>query len=217
MPPARPPRPAPPAPPTPPVALPPPASVPAPAPAPAPPVRRRRPARRFSAVLFWIVVGALAALFAANLAGYGPALVQHEKVRVVLPPQRQTQPAQSARRLVAPKPQVTAPAIPHAPSVATPVTSSASVDINVNINVRTPQQSVQPVATLCPKVGYYVLSHEPTTDHRQFDDRGNWISGHMELIRECRNGALHEFPRWVGHHLPSAPAPFPYYIPPQAP
>lgn len=192
-------------------------------PAPAVP-RRHRPARRFSAVLFWMVVGALAALFAANLAGYGPAVVKHEKVRVVLPPQKQqTKPAkQPARHLVAPKPQVTTPVpVPTAPTsaVTPPAPAHQSVDVNININVRREELPDRPVkAATCPRVGYFILSHEPTTDSRQYDDRGNWNPGHMELIRECRNGTLHEFPRWVGHHMPSAPAPpYPYYIPPQTP
>lgn len=71
-----------------------------------------------------------------------------------------------------------------------------------NYNIQGSAQLAQPAATLCPKVGYYVLSHEPTTDSRQYDDRRNWIPGHMELVRECRNGALSEFSRWVGHSLP---------------
>lgn len=193
---------------------------PAPAPAPVAP-RRRRPARRFSAVLLWMAVGALTALFAANLAGYGPAIVWHEKVRVVLPPQRSAQPAkQSATsRPVALNSQVTTPAtVPPAPTsaVTPPAPDRQSVDVNININVRgLPDRPVQIQTATCPKVGYYVLSHEPTTDSRQYDDRGNWNPGHMELVRECRNGALVEFPRWIGHHLPSAPAP--YYLPPQAP
>lgn len=218
-------------PPIPPVPAPP---VPPAPPAPPVPPRRRRPARRFSATLFWVVVSVLAALFAANLAGYGPALVSHESVRVILPPQRPAQPAkQLARRHSAPKPPATV-STPIPPEVTKElakdlqelqneltkvrppvlVPAHQSVDVNININVRgLPDRSVQ--AATCPKVGHYVLSHEPTTDSRQYDDRGNWNPGHMELVRECRNGALVEFPRWIGHHLPSAPAP--YYLTPQAP
>ena len=111
--------PVPPAPPAPPVVVPPPAPPTPPAP-PAPPVPpvppapapRRRPARRFSAAIFWAVVGALATLFAANLAGFGPALVKHENVRVILPPQRQAQPPTRpvVQRPAAPKPPAPTPA-----------------------------------------------------------------------------------------------------------
>lgn len=137
---ARAPRPVPPVPPVPPAppVVPPP---PAPAPAPVPPVRHR-PARRLLCPLFWVVVGALAALFAANLLGYGPAIIRFEQVSVVLPPsQQQVQPkAQSSAKpakpavekalpAAAPEPQATAPPValvtppapaPSAPTVSTP-------------------------------------------------------------------------------------------------
>lgn len=195
---------------------------PAPPVPPTPPVRRR-PIRRFSAALFWAAVGALATLFAANLAGFGPALVQHESVRVVLPPQRAAQPVQLPE---APKPRVAAPAPQPAPAVtpsapqpevtpAAPKTETTTINIyppalpapQVETPISPPASvravpSAQMSAPLCPKAGYYILSHEPTTDSRQFDDRRNWNPGHMEFVRECRNGTLHEFSRWVGHHLP---------------
>jgi len=170
-------RPAPPAPP-----------VPAPAPAPAAP-------RRFSAALFWAVMGTLITLFVANLAGYGPAIVRHESVRVVLPPSsRQAQPAQSTRRIAAPKPQVKAPApvpvppavaVPTQPAVAVPApTQRVVVDVNVNVNVRAPQSALQPAPM-------------PT-----------WHEG---VVCDRYQGCTHF---WVDPPLPAPPA---TPIPPQAP
>jgi|SRR3989344_765870 len=151
--------------PTPPVPPPPvpPAPAPIPAAPPALPAPAPAPARRFSAALFWAIVGALIVLFVANLAGYGPAIVRHERVRVVLPPssRQAVQPAQTARRIADPKPRVTAlptpqvgtptsppasvgaaPAAP-TPSVAAPAPAQrVNVDININVNVRAPQPAV---------------------------------------------------------------------------
>lgn len=193
MPPARPPRPAPPVPPVPPVPAP---RVP-PAPAPAPAAPRRRPARRFSATLFWAVVSVLTALFAANLAGYGPAIVRHEKVRVVLPPQRAAQLANqpATGRPVAPKPQVAptlqptpVPQPATAPSVQVPpAPTRQSVDVNININVRALQHSPAPAA-LVPVPTY----HEGVRCDRYQGCTHFWVDPPM---------------------MPSAPAP----IPPQAP
>lgn len=130
-----------------------------------------------------------------------PAVVHQEKP-IELPP-RVTIHNYNIQQMAAEK------EIPSSPAPA-PAPVAPAVEIS-NYNIQqapptvaaTPQaQSVAPPVATCPKVGYYVLSHEPTTDHRQLDDRGNWIPGHMELVRECRNGTLHEFPRWVGHPIP---------------
>ena len=157
-----------------------PTPTPTPVVPPVPPVRRRR-ARRVSAALLSAVTGALVMLFIANLAGYSPAVVKHETVSVALPPTKMV------------RPPAPAPATKAAAPAPAPATAPAA---------RRPAPLASEPAGPCPKVGYYLLSHEPTTDSRQYDDRGNWNPGHMELIRECRNGKLVEFPRWVGHPLP---------------
>lgn len=179
----------PPVPPAPPAVPPVPPAPPVPVPA-AP--RHHRPARRVSAAIFWVVVGALAALFAANLAGYGPAIVSHESVRVVLPPQRSVaQPVkQLTRHPVAPKPQVTTPVPPAPTSAVTPPAPThqvVDVNVNVNVNVRTLQSSPSTTAT-------------PPTYHDG-------------VVCDRYQGCTHF---WVDPPMmPSAPAP--YYIPPQAP
>lgn len=88
--------------------------------------------------------------------------------------------------------------------VPTPMPTPPPPVIQNNINIYPPVSlpPPAPAPSVCPKVGYYVLSHEPTTDYRLRDDHGNWNTGHMELVRECRNGVLHEFSRFVGHPLP---------------
>ena len=90
----------------------------------------------------------------------------------------------------------------------TPATLPPATIYNYNIQqsetpaAQPPLPTVASTPPICPKVGHYVLSHTPTTDSRQFDDQGNWNPGHMELVRECRNGTLHEFSRYVGHKTP---------------
>lgn len=111
--------------------------------------------RRWILNFLFAALGALVLLLALNLAGFSPALVQHENVRIVLPPQRHQRQAQPDKRSVsvtsrsvAPKPQVTAPIIPTAtaPTAPAPTPTPAliptapqkvTVDVNVNINVRT--------------------------------------------------------------------------------
>ncbi len=135
-------------------------------------------------------------------------VVKQKKVVVnkAAPAMAQASPAKPAEKTVNiinvyPPPQpVPAPAPSPAPALA-PMPAVPAIQ-NI-INIYPPDPVPQALATpACPAVGYYRLSHEPTTDWRQFDDRGNWIPGHMELVRECRNGALVEFSRWVGHSLP---------------
>lgn len=118
--------------------------------------------KRWVLNFLFAALGALALLFALNLAGYGPALVSHESVRVVLPRiAGQAQPVQPARRPAAPKPQV-APATPVvAPTPAPPAPAVAEPPVTIyNYNIQgsgsspapTPQAQPQPTPIPDPVV-----------------------------------------------------------------
>lgn len=212
------------------------ATTPAPAPTPpappAPPVPptppvRRRSARRFSAALFWAVVGALAMLFVANLAGYGPAVVKHEKVRVVLPPQKAAQPARPAPRPALKKPvaspTVPAPAPPAVAPQPTPqpvVTPPATPETVINVyppalptpQVGTPTSPSASVgATPMPvprpqavqpgvtlQLNIFANSWGGGTYHGYGSTYG-WTPGHVARVCEERSTGPVCFDRWIPH------------------
>lgn len=149
-----------------------PAVPPAPTPVPA---SRRRPVRRFSAALFWAVVGALAAVLATMLAGYGIAPVKYTGAQF-LNGMREQQAAPSVVHHKATPPKVKETAVK---PVVTPVTSvpapqpvappppkkllssppgdknvspaGADVDVTVNVRVAPPPVAPPPAAPPPPK------------------------------------------------------------------
>lgn len=88
--------------------------------------------KRLITYFLFAVLGAFGLLLGLNLMGFGPALVSHERVRVILPPQRQAQPERPARRHAAPKPKVMAPA------VLTPPVAPTAPETIINIYPQTP-------------------------------------------------------------------------------
>lgn len=189
---------------------------------PVPPIRRRPPARRFSAALFWAVVGALALLFVFNLAGYGPAVVKHEKVRVVLPPQLSAAqpPAQPASRSVTPnKPQVTTPApqpvvpppmpkpvvTPPAPRPETiinvyPPTPAPASPLPVQAPAPTPKKNVQPTGASL-QLNIFTNSWGGGSRHGYGSTYG-WTPGHVARVCEQRSTGTICFDRWIPHPHP---------------
>lgn len=111
---------------------------------PAPPATpRRRPARRVSAILFWVAVGTLVALLVLMLAGYGIAPVKFTGAQFLNGLREQVQPAQPApkpvhqhRHPVVPKPPTTP-----APAPTPPAASPAPVLAPVTICCLTPESA----------------------------------------------------------------------------
>lgn len=157
--------------------------------------------KRWILNFLFMALGAFVLLLVLNLAGFGPALVRHEKVRVVLPPQRRAQPAQLASTV--PKPQVTTPAPPSSsaaivppvvvlPVVVQPVVVQPSVVIPPNTVVPAPP----PQAT-----SWLIITGQPQiyTDNWGYqwviDSNGNFNCPSVDYVTQWVPG----YEVWVYH------------------
>lgn len=107
--------------------------------------------KRLITHFLFAVIGAFGLLLGLNLMGFGPALVSHESVRVILPPQRQqAQPARQMKHHAAPKPQMVAPAVER--PIQAPAVSETIINIYPPAPTPAPTPSVPTQSAPTPSV-----------------------------------------------------------------